>query len=408
LEPAVLKDCNHFKFAKQKFKFSIFNSIDLVNYNHWNSLVREKNIYLSIPYLKALEFSLAETVDFRYILFYDSELSPVGVAVVQLHRFKSGEMDFAKITSLIGDVIPFDVLDKMNIRVMLCGNAYSTGENGFLFCDGITVQSVNKNVARALSSILKIEKRSNDNVSFILLKDFWPGSFENIKDFQSNKFQDIRIDVNMVLKMRPDWLSWDDYLSDLTTKFRTKAKGVYKKSTEISSKDLSASQISKYSNQIDELHMEVIHRAKFGMGKLNSQTFEAIKRNLPDHFNLTGYFLDEKMIGFSSFMRYNHILEANFVGIKYDINAKYAIYQRMLCDFIKVTIRMNCIELRLGRTAEEIKSSFGAEPVQMKLLIKHRNSVTNKLIKPFVKSIEPTRFKFKKPFKVEVYDEWIH
>ena len=54
------------------------------------------------------------------------------------------------------------------------------------------------------------------------------------------------------------------------------------------------------------------------------------------------------------------------------------------------------------RTAEEIKSSLGAEPVDMKLYAKHKNSVSNKLIKPFLESISPSEFELRKPFKANL------
>jgi hypothetical protein len=57
--------------------------------------------------------------------------------------------------------------------------------------------------------------------------------------------------------------------------------------------------------------------------------------------------------------------------------------------------------LRLGRTAELIKSSLGAKPVDMKLYIKHKNVISNQLIKPVIDAISPSAFELRQPFKAE-------
>jgi hypothetical protein len=71
----------------------------------------------------------------------------------------------------------------------------------------------------------------------------------------------------------------------------------------------------------------------------------------------------------------------------------------MLYDFVELAISKKARELRLGRTAEEIKSSIGAEPINMKLYVKHGNKISNKLLKPIIESIAPGEFELRRPFK---------
>jgi len=83
-------------------------------------------------------------------------------------------------------------------------------------------------------------------------------------------------------------------------------------------------------------------------------------------------------------------LEAGYIGLDYEYNFDYAVYQKMLYDYVDDAIQNNLKELRFGRTAEEIKSCLGAEPVDMMLYVRHRNSLSNKVIKPVIKSISPS------------------
>ena len=114
-------------------KLSIFDSVNLLNQQHWDALVPSNEVYMSMPYLKALEATLGDHIDFRYILFYNESFDPVGVAIVQLLRFSNQEMNTVDLQERFGSYISDKLLHNLDARVLLCGNAFSTGENGFMF-----------------------------------------------------------------------------------------------------------------------------------------------------------------------------------------------------------------------------------------------------------------------------------
>ena len=118
-----------------------------------------------------------------------------------------------------------------------------------------------------------------------------------------------------------------------------------------------------------------------------------------DKFIVNGYFFEDNLVGFSTTFINNKVVEAGYIGLDYEYNYKYAVYQKMLYNYVKQGIHYNSTELRLGRTAEEIKSTLGAEPVNMKLYARHRNSLSNTFIKPIIESITPSEFEVRKPFK---------
>jgi hypothetical protein len=55
--------------------------------------------------------------------------------------------------------------------------------------------------------------------------------------------------------------------------------------------------------------------------------------------------------------------------------------------------------INFGRTASEIKSSVGAVPEDLTIYIRHKKTITNKILQLFLHRIEPTPFKQKQPFK---------
>ncbi len=81
------------------------------------------------------------------------------------------------------------------------------------------------------------------------------------------------------------------------------------------------------------------------------------------------------------------------------INKELELYQNILYDYVKEAIDNNLQQLTLGRTASEIKSTVGAEAHQLTCYIRHRNPLSNHLIKPIIDSIKTSDWIPRNPFK---------
>jgi len=381
-----------------KLRHSFFDSVKMINTDHWNAVAGDKNVYLSIEYLQALEDSLRGTVNFRYIVFYNSKYIPVGVATVQILDFVDKKEKYGDAFCVLGQKVKHKLLGHLDMKVMVCGNVFSTGENGFLYSDEVAPENAYINLSNALYRLRRSEK-INGRISIILLKEFWPTSYKYTEVLKVHDFRDFNIDVNMVLKIHESWKTMDDYLDSMVSKFRTKAKSVFKRSAAIISREMSAEDVNLNSAKIIQLYESVLENADFTFGELNGASFVNFKKLLADKFIFKGYFLDNKLVGFSSAFISNQFIDANYVGLDYSVNHDYSLYQKMLYDYTELAIEKGVHELRFGRTAEEIKSCLGAEPKDMKLYVKHRNAVSNKLIKPLIEAISPSKYELRKPFK---------
>ncbi|NNC82047.1 MAG: GNAT family N-acetyltransferase, partial [Flavobacteriales bacterium] len=106
-----------------------------------------------------------------------------------------------------------------------------------------------------------------------------------------------------------------------------------------------------------------------------------------------------KLVGFLSAFDCGEELEVHYVGLDYDCNRELGLYQRMLVEFLRRAIEGGHQRINYGRTAEQAKSSLGAEPVEMRLYTKHRNMIANRLITPLMASVAPNSFELRSPFK---------
>ena len=72
----------------------------------------------------------------------------------------------------------------------------------------------------------------------------------------------------------------------------------------------------------------------------------------------------------------------------------------MLLDMVDFSIHHQFKRIIFGRTALEIKSTIGAEPVEIFGLIKHKNFLANQFMKNIFPSLSPkTEWIQRKPFK---------
>lgn len=368
----------------------VYDSFGEVDETAWNSVVDGRNIYLTSGYLSSLHEALNDKMAFRYLIIKDKEGKPLGVAACQILDFKTSASDMK------GRIINW-----LNLKILVCGNVFNDGENGYLFRKGEDQAKMNQLLGSVLHKLAG--HRKNGRTSLILIKDFWPSSDPHLEPFHA-LYEEFSIDVNMVLKVSDSWHSMDDYKSCMVTKYRTKCKQVIKKSCEIEMRSLSATEIREQEEQIDTLYQQVLNSAEFKLGELNAHAFALMKERVGTAFRFNAYYLAGKLVGFSTSFVLEDAIDCNYVGIEYEINRSHALYQRMLYDFVELAINEQKQWLNYGRTAELIKSGLGAEPVNMKLFGRHRKDFINMFIRSMIGSIHPREFEIRRPFKQEYYE----
>ena len=377
---------------------SIYRKIEDVPSDQWNAVAKRRNIYLSIDYLSSLESEMNSEIDFYYVISYDLNKIPILISSFQLVKFIDKRKAYSKQLSKLSYHVHKKILDALTINVLVCGSVFADGENGFLWSDDISSDAAINEISEVTNQ-LKKEKSIKDKFSMTLFKDFWPKSksfSDRLKEFN---YRDFMIDVNMVLHIHNQWLTVDDYFASMKTKFRTRAKSVYKKAQDVQLRSLDKSEILAYSSRLKDLFENVLDKSDFSFGKLNVKAFANFSEKLGDNFVLKGAFLDDKLVGFSTSFMNGDSLEANYVGLDYQYNIDHSVYQRILYDYVEQAIDRKAKDLQLGRTSELIKSSIGAIPMNMKLYIKHNSGVSNLLLKPIIQSISPSEFELRKPFK---------
>ena len=139
---------------------------------------------------------------------------------------------------------------------------------------------------------------------------------------------------------------------------------------------------------IYDLYFHVAENASFNTFFLAKNHFQIFKEKLKDKFLFYGYFLDEKLIGFNTLIKNGTVLDTYFLGYDDSVQREKMLYLNMLYDMVAYSINKGFKEIVLARTALEIKSSVGAEPIKMYGLMKHSNFFINKKLGYFFKYLE--------------------
>ena len=377
-----------------------FSSIDEISNEIWTQLECENNLYFHRDFLKSIEINHSE-INFYYIILVDNSNKPIALASIQIVDFyldtvKTNFEDFIrKIKNLLRKL--YILPNKKALKLLISGNTFVSGEHGIFITHSQDKKQVIKNLAKAILHF--VNSNNSINIDAFLLKDFVNESLFITDELKNYNYHPFSVEPNMILEINEDWNSFEDYLNAIKTKFRVKARKAIQLSKDIIIKEVNDHNIENKLPQMTALYKKVVNNADFNLSHFNLESYKTLKSAFGEKYILKTYELDGKIVGFMSGMINQNSLDAHFVGLDYSLNRQYAIYQRMLYDYIQIAIAKKLKTLNFGRTASEIKSSVGAKPQDLTMYLRHKKGITNKIVKLFLQYIQPSPFRQHFPFK---------
>jgi len=384
-------------FCKKTQNIIYYNSVAQIPNKIWEDLNCKKNLYFSSDYLSALEKNHPNII-FYYIVLFDNSDSAIAFTTIQVIDFQIHKIE--KETKSFLDVINKILFPKEKpIKILVSGNTFVSGEHGILIAENQDKKTTLLKLTKAILNLVNTEENLNKSISIFMLKDFEKESLIITDELKELNYYSFKVEPNMQFLIDKNWQNFDDYLAALKTKFRVKAKKATQLSKPLKIEEITLENTDEQFPKMKSLYEKVAQKASFNFEEFNIETYKTLKENLGEKYILKTYYLDDKMVGFLSGLISENSLDAHFVGIDYNLNKQYAIYQRMLYDYIRIGIKTNLKIINFGRTASEIKSSIGAVPQELTIYIRHKKTLKNKILKLFLQKIAPTAFHQKYPFK---------
>lgn len=384
------------------FRFTVYRSIDALTDFQWNNHVPEQNLLMTHDYLKMIEQSQQGNMEFRYLQVKKDDVT-VGSVYFQIVKFESaqlmnyfpeGDSFFMKQARALSE----GMLRRLNLKMLVSGNIFMTGENGYYFSNTIDKPTRAKLLRKAINQVMQ-EDRS---IKAVLISDLYEPKSEFDEGFKRCGYNEITVESDMSIALDPAWKTFEDYLNALSSKYRVRTKKVFALCAENSvvRKELNVHDIAACEARLFELYQKVMANADFKLGSLTKDYFRLQKEQLPNNYRLYAYYHGEVMIGFISAFVTGDKMEVHYTGMDHEVCKPIHLYQHMMYDMIEQGILLRIKRLHFGRTAPEIKSTIGAVPSAMYGYLKHRNPLFNFFImKPYTARLKPKQYTFRHPFK---------
>lgn len=388
-----LKDKATFVQSFMSYHLKIYTSASGLPKN-WDTVIGNHNIMLSAAYFHILGTSKPQNMTCYFLGFFeDGDL--VGGALFQY-------LDFIRHKTFQKNEVWCSIRNlaarKFSRDVMILGNNMLTGQNGFYF-DPSKI-SVENMILLLEEAVRKMQKEIR-KTSLIIYKDYRSEFLSLFQGRELRSYFKFSVQPTMTLTIRKSWKTFEDYLKDFSTKYRTRAKTARKKIAGTDKRELCSEDIVRYRNEINQLYQHVAENAPFNTFFLEENHFESMKENLGINFKVFGYFSGQQLIGFYTLILNNGDIDTYFLGYDKEIQKEKQIYLNMLLDMVGFAIDHQFKRIVFGRTALEIKSTIGAEPVEIFGLIRHTHTIVNLFMKNIFPSLSPkTEWIRRNPFKI--------
>lgn len=386
--------------------FELFSTAEALPDTDWRAVVDAGHVFLQPPYLRALERSRPERMTFFYALFREQG-RPVAVASFQCVDFgmdgfgpnllpEGMAPEEAAGTSFFVRAQLKRVLGRMRVRVLVCGNLFVCGPHGFAHRPELDAERAWSALAEAVDALQAQER----NLTFVLVKDLAPEAHETTRALERAGLDRVSVEPTMVLTVRPTWKCFEDYLGDLTTKYRAQARRARRQFEGVERRSLEAADLAALAPRVEELYGAVHQRSRLRPSRVSASYFVHLKEALGADFDFVGYFEGEQLRAFNTRLRAGDELESYYLGLDYAHNERLALYFNAMLDDVEHGILTGAHRVQLGRTSLERKSALGAEPVDLNLFTRHREPLLYPMAKSLLSLVQPkwtARHPFREP-----------
>lgn len=385
-----------------QYELEVFDTINAIS-GFWDVAMRNEDVFLSVDYFKSLEKCCPEGLVQKYVLLWENE-DVIALFPIQLSSFEAQESiknadgkDSSKLRKSLAKCV--------RVNGLVAGNMIVSGEYMFRFlAEGFSAKEKFELLEKVLTKCTEYYQKESVPINVVFTKDIPIKRKIDAIGVKNSKFSSFTVEPLMVFHVKEEWKHFSDYLAELTSKYRVRAKRAFKKSAHLSSRELSLEEVESRVDEYFPLYMNVYEGLNFSLFKLPRKYFVSLKKHLGDKFRF--YVMEDgegKIRGFYTTIDNRGELHAHFLGYDKETNRTSQLYLTMLYKMVGYGIEGGYQLIDFGRTALEIKSSVGAVAHHYELYLKHTNSIANFFIGSVINILnKKTDWEARHPFKEQV------
>lgn len=328
-------------------------------------------------FLRAVEQSMAADARFWNVLCRDAAGVPIGAAALCLYTIDGlllASPCWKKWAARLRRLWP----DLLKVPVLLCGTPVSTGGSHLRMTPGADPRLLLRQLDRLMVRLARTQ-----GTPFLVFKDFAPQ--EVLSTDALLEFGYLRADSLAMNYFPARYRDFDHFCAAIRSRYRRQHLRSRKK---FQRAGLRVEHIrgndafdKLYTDGVHGLYLAVVHRADIIFECLPAQFFRALARQFAEDAAFTLICQKEKVVAFACgvFDQDNYL--NFFCGFDYQINEKAELYFNLMYEELDYALRQNARSIRIGQTADEVKSRMGCYLEPRFFYVKSRDAVLQFLMR---------------------------
>ena len=271
----------------------------------------------------------------------------------------------------------------LTMRVLMIGNA--AGEGHLSAC----ASGDEAWMARALHEVLgPFARRSR--ASLIVFKDF-PATYRcALASLAPDDFT--RVPSMPMTELPLAYRDFDHYLTSLGSSTR---KDLRRKFRRIAAADpINVEVVADLTPFVDEvypLYLQVHERSPMKFERLTKEYLSSLGRRMPERVRFFIWRQNGKAIAFSVALLHDGTIYDDYLGLDYRVALDLHLYFHTFRDILSWALAQGLTRYRSSPLNYQPKLHLGCALFPLDLYVRHTNPILNKIFRPLLKLLEPTR-----------------
>lgn len=370
--------------------------------DYWPDRFTASDLFMSADYLLALQSNAPPSLRFMYAILCDPSEQQEAYFYFQFKDFKASDaLNYSEEAGWRAQLI--QVFKRLLARLvhvqgMVSGNLLVTGNHGVMWHQSSSPPADWQTTYAMVIAEAKVFARENNlPYRYLMCKDYQTPA----QDHSPIQWQSAQVQPKMVLELAPHWQDIEDYLGDMSSKYRRRIRNALRKVADCTFRFVNAAELAPYLDQIYVLYLQIVERAPFNMFVLPRDYFLALLEALPEATDCV-LLLDEsdKLLAFQMQILNGSSYEAHFLGYDHDRLKEYDLYLNLLLCTVRRGIELGAQNIQFSRTAMQIKSSIGAVPHDIFIYVQSDHRWINPYFSRIIHLLDPpVTFDQRHPFR---------
>jgi predicted N-acyltransferase len=271
----------------------------------------------------------------------------------------------------------------LTMRLLMVGNA--AGEGHLSVC----APGDEEWVANALYQTLEIYGRES-KASLVVFKDF-PAAYRDVLwKFTANDYT--RVPSMPMTELMLDYRDFDHYVTTLGASTRKDLRRKFRKLATAAPISVEVvNDLRPYVDEVYPFYLQVHERSPMKFERLTKEYLSELGRRMPDRVRFFVWRQHGKAIAFSVALVHDDTIYDDYLGLDYRVALDLHLYFQTFRDILTWSIAQGLKRYRSSPLNYEPKLHLGCALYPLDLYVRHTNAVLNKIFRPILKLLEPTR-----------------